>query len=230
MSDTTHMHDLVDAYHMMAHLGLDDLTYAHLSVRSMSEDAFYIGQFGYLFSEMHMDYLSRISLDEMHECNAVNPTGIHIHRPVYQARKDIGAVFHLHTPAQIAVSVLSEGFIPLSQWALHLYGRVGYHAYDSLVLDEARQSKNLVRDLGMYDVLFLRHHGTLICGRTIQEAFMLAHHLEKACQTQLQILSTQRAYITLSQPVIEQAVHDLLHFEKDFGRRDFEALRRLIKS
>ncbi|MFL3876326.1 hypothetical protein wTkk_000243 [Wolbachia endosymbiont of Trichogramma kaykai] len=43
-----------------------------------------------------------------------NKTGYVIHGFIYQARKDIQAIFHLRTPSIIAV--LKDGLLPISQW------------------------------------------------------------------------------------------------------------------
>ncbi|MGV8949403.1 MAG: class II aldolase/adducin family protein [Candidatus Paracaedibacter sp.] len=223
--------DLASAYHILAHLGLDDHTYTHLSVRANDPSHFHIYPFGDRFEEATAESLLTVSqsgdIVEGKE-HHVNRTGYVIHGSIYQTRPDIQAIFHIHTPAIVAVSCLKEGLLPLSQWALHFYERIAYHAYDSLALEHATQGQRLAHDLADKFVLLLRHHGSITCGRTIQEALFYTYHLEKACQTQCLTLAMNREPLMLSPTTCERAVKDLLSFEKDLGARDWAAWLRVI--
>lgn len=223
--------DLASAYRILAYLGLDDHTYTHLSVRADDPCLFHIYPFGDRFEEATAESLLTVSQSghvvegkEHH----VNQTGYVIHGSIYQARPDIQAIFHIHTPAIVAVSCLKEGLLPLNQWALHFYGRIAYHEYDSLALESATQGQRLAHDLADKLVLLLRHHGSITCGRTIQEALFYTYHLEKACQTQCLTLAMNREPLMLSPATCERTVKDLLSFEKDLGARDWAAWLRLI--
>lgn len=223
--------DLVCAYRILAHLGLDDHTYTHLSIRAADPSLFHIYSFGDRFEEVTAESLLTVSqtgevIEGKERCR--NQTGHVIHGSLYQARSDIQAIFHLHTPAIVAVSALKEGLLPLNQWALHFYGRTAYHDYDSLALDKTTQGYSLARDLADKYVLLLRHHGSVTCGRTIQEALFYTYHLEKACQTQCLTLAMNREIVAPSPATCERAVHDLLNFEKDLGARDWAAWLRVV--
>jgi len=223
--------NLALAYRILAHLGLDDHTYTHLSVRALNPYHFHIYSFGERFEEVVPESLLTVSQSgdvvegkERH----VNQTGHVIHGSIYQDRPDIQAIFHIHTPAIVAVSSLKEGLLPLSQWALHFYGQIAYHDYDSLALKRTTQGYQLTHDLADKYVLLLRHHGSITCGRTIQEALFYTYHLEKACQTQCLMLAMNRETLVPSPATCERAVKDLLSFEKDLGARDWAAWLRVI--
>ena len=120
--------------------------------------------------------------------------------------------------------------LPISQWALHFYDRVSYHDYDSLALSRCDHEHALLRDLGDTNVvMFLRNHGTIICGATIHEAFIYQHHLERACKTQVQVMATGAELILPPEAICKKTVRDLLAFEKDIGKRDWVALLRLLE-
>ncbi len=209
--------DLVYAYQILSYLKLDDHTYTHLSVRSEDQKSFYIYPFGIRFDEVNENSLMRVSLDG----NVIegteyqyNKTGYIIHGFVYQARKDIQAIFHLHTPSIVAVSSLKDGLLPISQWALHFYNKISYHNYNSLA----------------HFVMLMRNHGSIMCGRTIQEAMFYTYHLEQACKTQCLTLAMNRELSIPSEEICSKAVKDLLSFESNLGERDWHAWVRLIKS
>lgn len=224
--------DLALAYRILGHLKWDDHTYTHLSVRDPNDaNAFYIYPFGLRFEEVTPEQLLRVSLDGKileGEEYQYNRTGYIIHGNIYKARKDLNVVFHLHTPESVAVSVQAEGLLPISQWALHFYNRVSYHGYDSLALQHD-QGKKLIDDLGENKVMLLRHHGLLTTGVTLQEALFYTYHLQKACETQCLVLAMNQPYERIPEVICEKAVQDLLTFEKDLGRRDWEAWKRMVR-
>ncbi len=223
--------NLTLAYKILAFLEYDDHTYTHLSARDNNPDAFYIYPFGLCFEEVSSDILMRISLVgkilEGQEYQ-YNKTGYILHGAIYQHRPDIQAIFHLHTPETLAVSALEDGLLPISQWALHFYNRIHYHAYDSLALTDDAGLK-MIADLGDAYVLMLRNHGFITCGRTIEEAMFYTYHLQKACETQCLILSMGKKYIVPEVATCEKAVKDLLTFEKNLGERDWQAWKRMIE-
>ncbi|MBM3469131.1 MAG: hypothetical protein FJX71_06860 [Alphaproteobacteria bacterium] len=223
--------NLAYAYRILAHLGLDDHTYAHLSIRSENPSLFHIYPFGLLFEEVTADSLLTVSqVGEIVDGKEkyINQTGYVIHGSIYKARPDIQAIFHIHSPSIIAVSSLKEGLLPINQWALHFYNNVAYHDYNSLALDSSTQGKQLMEDLADKYVMLLRHHGSITCGRTIQEALFYTYHLEKACQAQCLTLAMKKEVILPAPAICDQAVQDLLSFEADLGARDWAAWVRLI--
>ena len=223
--------NLAFAYQLLSHLGLDDHTYTHLSARVFGEKAFYIYPFGLRFEEVTTQNLLKVSFDgsvlEGLE-ESYNRTGYMIHGSIYEKRPDLAAIFHLHTPEIVAVSACQEGLMTLSQWALHFYGRVGYHSYDSLTL-EKQQGIRLTDDLGNLSVLFLRNHGSITCGRTIPEAMFYTYHLQKACETQCLLLSMKQPMVIPKPDTCQKTVKDLLSFEESLGERDWRAWIRKLK-
>lgn len=180
--------DVAAAYRLVAHFGWDDLIFTHISARVPGEeDRFLLNPLGVLFSQITASSLVKVD-GEGHVVDdsgfAVNPAGFTIHSAIHQARPDIGAVIHLHTSAGIAVSAQKEGLLPISQTAMLVTCRLAYHEYEGVALN-LDERERLVRDLGDKDVMILRNHGTLTLGKTIPEAFVLAHFLERACEAQV---------------------------------------------
>src|SRR3989338_5114069 len=121
---------LAAAYRIFALKLMDDLTYTHLSARSDSGDSFFIQPFGLQFSEVKASDLLEVSFDGKVISGSevqYNSTGYIIHGSIYKARSDINSIFHLHTHAGVAVSAMKVGLLPISQFALHFYGKISYH-------------------------------------------------------------------------------------------------------
>jgi ribulose-5-phosphate 4-epimerase/fuculose-1-phosphate aldolase len=189
--------DLAAAYRLVAHYGMDDSIYTHISARVPgTEDQFLINPFGFLFRDITASSLVKIDLagrildDSPYD---VNPAGFTIHSAVHSARHDATCVLHTHTVAGVAVSSLACGLQPCNQWALQFHDRVVYHDYEGIALDHGERDR-LVTDLGpTARALILRNHGLVTLGRTVSEAFILMLNLERACRVQIAIQSTGEA-------------------------------------
>lgn len=224
--------ELVQAYHLLAYLKLDDHTYTHLSCRSEEGDSFYIYPFGLRFEQVDEDALMKVTFQgdilEGEEYQ-YNRTGYIIHGHIYAARPDVEAIFHIHTPEIVAVSACESGLMPINQWALHFYDQVAYHQYDSLALTD-NQGNQLIEDLADKFTILLRNHGSITCGRTIQETMFYTYHLQQACKTQCLTLAMNQPLIIPNQATCRKAVTDLLSFEENLGQRDWVAWMKLLES
>ncbi len=231
MPDHVRKSDLALAHRIFAFFQMDDLTYAHLSIRSQSQpDTYYISPLGLLFEEVtssslvHVDFEGRVLSQGQF---SYNQTGFSIHGSIYRNCPHIQCVMHLHSTYVTAVSSQKQGLLPLSQFSFHFYNRLSYHSYDGLVLDEER-SKKLVKDLGGNKVMILRNHGALSVGRTVQEAFFYMYYLEKACQVQCKAQQGNQELIIPSPAICEKAAREMEDFETEIGSRDWQALKRKI--
>ncbi len=189
--------DLAAAYRLVAHFGMDDSIYTHISARVPgTTDQFLINPYGMLFRDITASSLVKIDLEGRVLDDSpydVNPAGFTIHSAIHSARHDAACVLHTHTVAGVAVSSLAGGLRPCNQWALQFYDRVVYHDFEGIALD-AGEKVRLVEDLGpTARVLILRNHGLVTLGRTIPEAVILMLNLERACKVQVAIESSNQA-------------------------------------
>lgn len=207
-SATTVRRDLAAAYRLLAHFGMDDSIYTHVSARlEPGSDRFLINPYGYRFEEVTPENLVTVDhagnlLDDPLGMG-INQAGFVIHSAIHEARADVHCVLHTHTLAGVALSCLEEGLLSLNQWSMEFHGRVGYHSFEGIALD-LEERERLVADLGQHPILVLRNHGLLVCGRTVGEAFKRMYNLERSCQAQLAVLATGRP---LSLPGTALAAH-----------------------
>ncbi|RDI19129.1 class II aldolase/adducin family protein [Pseudacidovorax intermedius] len=199
--------DLAAAYRLVAHYGMEDSIYTHISARVPgAEDQFLINPFGMLFRDITASSLVKIDTEgRILEPSPydVNPAGFTIHSAVHMARHDAMCVLHTHTVAGVAVSSLACGLQPCNQWALQFHNRVVYHDFEGIALDHGERER-LIADLGpTARVLILRNHGLVTLGRTVAEAFILMHNLERACRVQLAIQASGQPIHPVSEEVCE---------------------------
>lgn len=199
--------DLAACYRLAHHFGWTDLIFTHISARVPGTEHFLLNPFGYTFDEVTASNLVKVDLDG----NLVDrvPYQIHkagfvIHSAIHAARADAGCVLHNHTRAGMAVSILKEGLLPLSQHAMGFYGLVAYHESEGFAID-VDERKRLADDLGDKRVMILRNHGTLVVGNNVAHTFSMFAHLEKAMQAQMDALATGREITIPPEAVAKQA-------------------------
>ncbi len=186
--------DLAACYRLMAHYGMTDLIYNHITARVPGpEHHFLINSYGMLYEEITASSLQKIDIRgklilKADNSFGVNPAGFIIHSAIHGGRENAGCVIHTHTRASVAVSAGKMGLLPLSQSAMFFYDEVSSHEFEGSAVNPEERER-LVADLGKNDVMLLRNHGTLIIGRTVRHAFLLAYQFENACRIQVDALA-----------------------------------------
>lgn len=217
---------LAAAYRLIAHFGLDDSIFTHISARAPKEEAehgFLINPFGLRFDEVTASNLVTVDLDGKiirdDYGKGINAAGFTIHSAVHAARPEVGCVLHTHTVAGVAVSSMKEGILPLNQWSLQFYNRVATHDYEGIALN-LEERERLVADLGNAKAMILRNHGLLTCGGTVGEAFALMYNLERTCKAQLALLSSGAELNRVSDDLAEFTAQQYESMTKDRGNPD----------
>jgi len=199
--------DLAAAYQLCALFGWDDLVYTHISARVPGpEHHFLVNPLGLGFDEITASSLIKIDLDG----NVIgdsggfepNAAGFVIHGAIHSTRENAGCVMHLHTEAQMALSMLPGGLLPLTQHAMRLHGRISYHDYEGIALASGERVR-LVADLGGSAAMILRNHGSLTVGAGVGQAFVEMFYLEKAARSQLLAQATGQPLVLPPDETIE---------------------------
>ena len=180
--------DLAACYRLVALYGWSDLIFTHISARIPGpEHHFLINPYGLMFDEITASSLVKVDM----QCNKliespypVNPAGFVIHSSVHAAREDVQCVLHTHTRAGVAVSAQKNGVLPISQQSTFVLASLAYHGYEGVAFRDEEKPR-LQADLGQANLLMLRNHGLLTCGKTIADAFLAMYTFEAACKIQI---------------------------------------------
>lgn len=179
---------LAAAYRLMDHAGVRDLTYNHLSSRVPGEpDAILIKPSDHMFGEVTASGLQKFDLDGNPLSGASRPLGggaLVIHAGLVRLLHGVNAVFHTHTPANMAIAAQKAGLLPITQQAMLFHDRIAYHDFAGFEF-ETGMEQALAHSLGARKVAVLRNHGLLIAAESIAEAFVLHHFFEIAAQAQI---------------------------------------------
>ncbi|AVJ28220.1 class II aldolase/adducin family protein [Achromobacter spanius] len=223
---------LAACYRLVAHFGMSDLIYNHITARIPdTDDHLLINPYGMMYDEITASSLVKIDLAgnilDQPSGYGINAAGYVIHSAVHGARHDVACVIHTHTRAGMAVSALQCGLLPLTQTAMR-FAKIPYHDYESVAID-LDERERLVADLGSSDAMILRNHGLLAAGPSIAQAFNTLYWLEMACKAQVDALSSGRELCLPPPEVIEKTW--LLYqpgTRRPFGELEWPAMLRLM--
>jgi len=223
--------ELAACYRLVAHFGMDDIVYTHITVRVPgTTDQFLINPFGSMFAEVTASGLVKIDVhgNVISPADArVNPAGFVVHSAIHMHRHDANCVLHTHTTAGMAVSALADGLLPLNQKSMMFHNRIGYHDYEGLAFNDDERAR-LHADLGEHKALVLRHHGLLTVGDDCAEAFSLMYSLELACRVQVSTLSMNREFTLPSQTICEHTAQQFERYPESPREREWDGLLRLL--
>ncbi|WP_313808424.1 class II aldolase/adducin family protein [Sphingobium sp.] len=231
--------DLAACYRLMAHYGMTDLVYNHITARVPDgQDHILINPYGFHYEEITASSLYKIDLEgnvilQPDTDYGVNHAGYIIHSAVHGGREDAACVIHTHTRASMAVSAMKCGLLPISQTSMRFYDRMGYHDFEGPAVN-AEERARLVTDLGRHDAMMLRNHGTLVLGRSVAEAFSLAYFLEMACKAQVDAMSSGADLIIPEMAIAEQTAETMAPRDGNqigqqvIGEMEWPAMLRLL--
>lgn len=184
---------LAACYRLVDLFGWTHGIFNHISARvSQDQEQFLLNPFGMLYTEITASTLVKVDvMGEVVDAGStglgINKAGFTLHSAIHQARPDIKCIIHLHTPGAVAVSATKQGLLPISQEAM-ICGKISYHDYSGILVDQDERDK-LARNLGPFNkVMFLRNHGAVACGETIEEAFHYAFNMMAAVETQMKVM------------------------------------------
>ena len=225
--------DLAAAYRLIAHFGMSDLVFTHLSVQLPSDKGhrFLVNPYGLLFEEITASSLVEVDAEgapAQATSWPVNPAGFVIHSAIHRERHNAGCVMHTHTLAGMAVAAQAGGLLPLNQISIEFHGEVAVHEYEGIAADDnLSERERLVRDLGARHCLILRNHGLLSIGQTVAEAFYWMYYLEQSCRIQLAAQASGAPLSMPSEAVVERTARQF-GGEENKGWLTWQALKRKL--
>jgi ribulose-5-phosphate 4-epimerase/fuculose-1-phosphate aldolase len=227
--------ELAAGHRVLAHYGVNDLTYNHFALRVPGEpDRMLIKRTDWMFCEVTASSLLKVDFDG----NVVMDTDVSnirggaliIHAGLLQGRPDLNATLHTHTVNGMGVAAHRFGLLPINQHALRFYGEVKYHEFEGFEFDHEMTPK-LLRDLDGGSIMILRNHGVLVCGESVAECVVSHHWLEMACQGQVAALAAGEGNYSIPSQAACEYAHSQFAKAGNFmkGGKDWAACVRLAE-
>jgi ribulose-5-phosphate 4-epimerase/fuculose-1-phosphate aldolase len=222
--------ELAACYRIFNHLGWTEMIFNHITLRVPGpEKLFLINPFGLHYSEITASSLVLIDV-EGHPVREtqwpVNRAGFVIHSAIHQHVEHAHCVMHTHTTTGMAVACLKEGLSPTNFYAAQLHGKVAYHDFEGITVDEGEKVR-MLKSIDGRPAVILRNHGLLAWGPSVPEAFMLLWTLQRACDVQI-AAGSAGALNPIRDEVFAQTVRESGPGEKRTCEDVFAAMRRLV--
>lgn len=224
--------DLAACFRMAARLGMEEGICNHFSaVVPGYDDLFIVNPYGYAFAELTA---SMLLICDFHG-NVVSGSGqpeataFYIHARIHKNVPRARAAFHTHMPYATALS-MTEGdpLIFAGQTALKFYGRTAVDRnYNGLALD-AREGDRIAAAIGDADIVFMKHHGVMVCAPNIAEAWDDLYYLERACEVQTLALSTGREVLPVAPEIAQAAYRQMREGDPESARLHLESVKRAL--
>ncbi|PPR24121.1 MAG: Decarboxylase NovR [Alphaproteobacteria bacterium MarineAlpha10_Bin3] len=225
--------ELAAGHRVLAHYGVNDLTYNHFALRVPDEPQhMLVKRTDWMFGEVTASSLVKTDLDGNVIIPADSPPirggALIIHAGLLKARPDLNATLHTHTVAGMGVAAHKFGLLPINQHAMRFYGEMKYHDFKGFEF-EPGMTPHLLQDLDGGAFMMLRNHGVLICGGSAPECVVNHHWLDMACKGQVAALAAGDGNYTVLDKADCEFAHDQFKKAGGFfkGGKDWAACLRL---
>jgi ribulose-5-phosphate 4-epimerase/fuculose-1-phosphate aldolase len=222
--------DLAAALRCAVRMGLNEGICNHFSLTVPGHpDHFFINPQGLHWSEVTPGDL--MILHESGEIVAgkhqVERTAFFIHLGVHRQSKK-ACVLHTHMPHATALTLIEDGKLEwCNQSALRFYDRIVYdNEYGGTAACE-EEGMRIGRAMGKADVMFMVHHGVIVCGPTVAWALDDLYYLERACTAQVLAQSTGKR-LKMTPEQLRARVAQEIGMERQQSDLHFEALKRML--
>jgi L-fuculose-phosphate aldolase len=173
---------VVDAGLKMYQQGLTHGTSGNISCRVPHEEKMLITPSNISYEEIQEKDIMLVNFAGEAEETGRNPSSeTPFHLMIYKNRKDIGGIVHSHSVYALAVAS-SRKTVPvfLDEMFSEIGGELAVSDYGLPGSNEL--ASNILKKLGDKNALLLSNHGTVCCGKDLEEAFWVAETVEKICR------------------------------------------------
>lgn len=232
-SPMTLRRELAAAFRLAEKFGYSEGICNHFSVVVPgAAERYLINPYGLHWSEMRPEHLLLIDGDGqvVEGDGEVEATARHIHVQGHRANPRHQCILHVHMPWATSLTMVQGGRLEMAhQTAARYYGRVAYHSFGGIALDETegRRIAEAQRANRNADVFFLAHHGISIGAPTIALAFDDLYYLERAAKQQVLAMSTGLPLQIIPDEQVKDTARQYMQVLDVQADKHFEALMRI---
>ena len=190
------LEELITANRVLANEGIVD-SFGHISARHPDNPGHYLLSRARAPERIERDDIVEYRLDgtAIDDDGRAPYTERFIHGAIYEARRDVHAVVHNHSPSVIPFGVTGTKLKPL----LHMCASCGHEVpiWDScdkfgdttLLVSDMAMGRDLAQLLGARPSALMRGHGATVVGRSVRHAVFIAVYLELGAKLQMQAMA-----------------------------------------
>jgi ribulose-5-phosphate 4-epimerase/fuculose-1-phosphate aldolase len=225
--------DLAATFRWTARLNMHEGVANHFSacVPGSSTD-FYVNKAGLHFSQIKASDIILVTKDNIEELkkkpDLVDPTAINIHGAIHQKVPHAKCIFHVHSKYATALSTLKDPIMkPIDQNTMIFFNRVSvFNEFGGLGFED--ESIKMANALGNKQHLLLANHGIITTGETIAEGFNYLYYFEKAAETYLTALSTNKELNIVSDEIAEKTAQETADYPINLAQLHLDQIKKIL--
>jgi len=233
MEITELQRDLAATFRWTARLNMHEGVANHFSacVPGSSTD-FYVNKAGLHFSQIKASDIILVTKDNIEELkqkpDLVDPTAINIHGAIHQKVPHARCIFHVHSKYATTLSTLKDPIMkPIDQNTMIFFNRVSvFNEFGGLGFED--ESIKMANALGNKQHLLLANHGIITTGETIAEGFNYLYYFEKAAETYLTALSTNKELNVVSDEIAEKTAQETADYPINLAQLHLDQIKKIL--
>ncbi|MEM1384943.1 MAG: class II aldolase and adducin N-terminal domain-containing protein [Pseudomonadota bacterium] len=225
--------DLAAAFRWTARLGFHEAVANHFSL-AVSEDGkrFLMNPNQRHFSRIRASDLLLLDADDpetLSQPDAPDPTAWGLHGSVHRRCPHARCVLHAHPIYSTVLASLADSTLPpIDQNTATFYGRVVIdEEFGGLAFEEEGERCAAMLSDPKVKVMVMGNHGILILGDTVADAFNRMYYFERAAETYIKALQTQRPLRVLSDNIAAKTAQELEEYPGQ-SQRHLAELRAIL--
>jgi len=224
--------DLAAVFRWTAKLNMNEGIANHFSACLPNSNDFYVNGSGLHFSSIKASDMILVEQNKIEEIKKkpelVDPTALNIHGIIHKKVPHARCILHVHSKYATALSTLKDPTLqPIDQNTMRFYNRVAtYDDFGGLGFEE--ESHKMAAAIGNNRSMLLANHGILTVGQTVGQAFDELYYFEKACETYITALSTNKELKIANSKIAEKTAQEWENYPVNMGEQHLKAIRSIL--
>jgi len=224
--------DLAAVFRWTARLNMNEGIANHFSVCLPNSNDFYVNGSGLHFSSIKASDMVLVEQNKIEEIKKkpelVDPTALNIHGVIHKKVPNARCILHVHSKYATVLSTLKDPTLqPIDQNTMRFYNRVAiYNDFGGLGFEE--ESNKMAAAIGNNRSLLLANHGILTIGETVAQAFDELYYFEKASETYITALLTNKELNIVESKVAEKTAQEWTNYPVNMGEQHLKAIRLIL--
>ena len=224
--------DLAATFRWAARLNMHEGVANHFSACVPGSSDFYVNKAGIHFSQIKASDLFLVTKENINELKnkpeLVDPTALNIHSTIHEKVPHARCIFHVHSKYATALSCLKDPIMkPIDQNTMIFYNRVSvFNEFGGLGFED--ESIKMANALGNKQHMLLANHGIITTGETIAEGFNYLYYFERAAETYLTALSTNKELNIVSDEIAEKTAEETANYPIDLAKLHLQQIRLIL--
>ena len=224
--------DLAAVFRWTARLNMNEGIANHFSVCLPNSNNFYVNGSGLHFSSIKASDMVFVDQNKIEEIKKkpelVDPTALNIHGTIHRKIPHARCILHVHSKYATALSTLKDPTLkPIDQNTTRFYNRVAiFNDFGGLGFED--ESNKMATAIGNNRSMLLANHGILTVGETIAQAFDELYYFEKACETYITALSTNKELNEVESDIAEKTAQEWENYPVNMGEQHLKEIRKIL--